>query len=68
MPDIGGGAFSLVGKWCFGQGFMDLIHAFASYHKNNDLYTKLCACFNEVQKVLDENGLSDFLLLVFRKE
>ncbi len=47
---------------------MDLIHAFAPYHKNNDLYTKLCACFNEVQKVLDENGLSDFLLLIFRKE
>ncbi|AWI33737.1 class I SAM-dependent methyltransferase [Helicobacter apodemus] len=63
----GGGGFTLVGKWAYGQGFMDIIHAFEGFDKNQSLYEKICSVSNQIQKILDENNLADFLMLVLQK-
>lgn len=62
-----GGGYSSIGKWCYGQGFMDIIHAFENFH-TLDLYEKLCVAQNEIQVAIDKSGLADFILLVLQKD
>lgn len=62
-----GGGFELAGKWEYGQGFMDIIHAFKDYDKDDFIYTELSKLSNEIQQILDKNGLADFLMIVLRK-
>lgn len=59
--------FKLVGKWVYGQGFMDIIHAFTGFDRQKNLYKQINQISNEVQKVIDKNNLGDFLLLVLQK-
>lgn len=62
-----GGGYSSIGKWCYGQGFMDLIHAFNNFDVCH-LYEKICAISNELEALIDRNDLADFILIVLRKE
>lgn len=64
---MGGGDFTIIGKWCYGQGFMDLIHAFDKYDKN-DLYIQCNQIFNAVQRTIDKNDMADFMLIVLQKQ
>ncbi|WP_273213734.1 class I SAM-dependent methyltransferase [Helicobacter rodentium] len=59
--------FKLVGKWVYGQGFMDIIHAFTQFDAQKNLYEQMSKISNEVQKIIDKNNLGDFLLLVLQK-
>lgn len=59
--------FKLVGKWVYGQGFMDIIHAFTNFDGQKNLYKQINQISNEVQKMIDKNNLGDFLLLVLQK-
>lgn len=59
--------FDLVGKWEYGQGFMDMIHAFDRFNHDNKIYEQISYLSNEIQKILDSNGLADFLLIVLKK-
>jgi len=62
-----GGGLEIAGKWAFGQGFMDIIHSFENFDKNKALYEKISQLSNPIQKILDENDLADFLVLILRK-
>lgn len=59
--------FKLAGQWCYGQGFMDVIHNFSFFDKQEELYKQISEISSKVQKVIDENDLSDFLLIVLQK-
>ncbi|MCX2683651.1 class I SAM-dependent methyltransferase [Campylobacter sp. MIT 21-1685] len=63
-----GGGLSCVAKWTYGQGFMDMIHAFKEYEKNGAMYEKISLLSNSIQALIDENGLADFLLIVLQKK
>lgn len=68
MPTLANKGFKLVGKWEYGQGFMDIIHAFSRFYKDKEIYEKLSSISNEIQKIIDKAGLGDFLLIVLKKE
>ncbi|MDD6055552.1 MAG: hypothetical protein PUB96_03265 [Helicobacteraceae bacterium] len=61
-------SFKLVGKWEYGQGFMDLIHAFKDFNKDLKIYNQIAQIQAQVQKVLDSHDLADFLLLALKKQ
>jgi 2-polyprenyl-3-methyl-5-hydroxy-6-metoxy-1,4-benzoquinol methylase len=63
------GMWEIVGKWGFGQGFLDMIDAVALNSTGCDLsiYEKLSYLSNEIQKIIDCNGLSDTMIYVARK-
>ncbi len=46
---------------------MDIIHAFDNFDKAKALYEEVCSISNQIQKILDENDLGDFLLLILQK-
>lgn len=64
--------FEPVGKWCFGQGFSDLINlplvSKETGPVDNELYSKIMAMNNDIQKIMDSNNLGDELLIIARKK
>lgn len=72
MDILYGDAFEPVGKWCFGQGFSDLINLpLVSKEENpidTELYSKIMTMNNDIQKIIDSNDLGDELLIIARKK
>ncbi len=62
-------SFELLGKWYFGQGYMDIVNnaMLVSGLKSNQIYEEVLAISNKVQMVVDEQGLSDQIMVVARK-
>lgn len=71
MELLFGENFTPVGKWCFGQGFSDLINlplvSNESAPIDQDLYSKIMAMNNDIQKIMDSNDLGDELLIIAKK-
>ena len=47
---------------------MDLIHAFKDFDKDERSYEVLSSMANEIQKIIDKNGMADFLLIILMKK
>lgn len=64
------GKFEMLGKWGFGQGYTDLlVNAMINAGlKENNLYHRVCSIANEVQRVMDSNGLADQMIYVARRK
>jgi len=63
------GRFQILGKWCFGQGYVDIINnaMLWSKERENGLYEKVLDISNDVQKTVDEHGLADSIMVITRK-
>ena len=65
------GRFKILGKWGYGEGFSDLVKfPLISNHVKVDyrLYDMIMNENNDIQRLLDEAGLSDMMLFVAVKE
>lgn len=65
--------FGWVGRWCFGTGFVDLLNSLLLLSDNPDLsnlesnFDDIRQASNHIQKAVDESGLANAMLCVFRK-
>ena len=61
-----GNEFEIIGKWCFGQGYMDIINnsMLAAGMDENDLYFEISKLHNLVQPVFDREGYADTIIIV----
>lgn len=58
-----------VAIWLYGQDFYELIScAFSEINVKNDIVDKFLSLTNEFQKTIDQNDLSDFMLVLARKK
>lgn len=58
-----------VAIWLYGQDFYELIScAFSEVSVKNDIVDKFLSLTNEFQKTIDQNDLSDFMLVLARKK
>jgi 2-polyprenyl-3-methyl-5-hydroxy-6-metoxy-1,4-benzoquinol methylase len=64
-----GGRFEIIGKWGFGEGFTDILNntMLNSNTDENDLYEKMMNISNDIQFIVDKNGLSDQMIFVARR-
>lgn len=62
-------SFKVIGNWQFGQGYTDILtnSMILSEMEESSLYDDLMSISNEVQKVVDENGFADQMLVVAKK-
>lgn len=62
-------SFEIIGNWQFGQGYTDILtnSMILSGVEESSLYEDLMSISNEVQKVVDENGFADQMLVVAKK-
>lgn len=64
--------FEILATWKYGEGYIDMLSGAATAMDTSapviKMYEKLMSISNAVQKVIDENGFSDFMLLVARKK
>lgn len=65
-----GNMFDIVAIWEFGQGFADIINnaMILSDTKSCELYDKVMATQNKVQRVIDETGLADQILIIAQRK
>lgn len=63
------GKAEIIGKWGFGQGFVDILDnaMFSADIDTDKIYNKLLGLSNQVQKIIDENGLSDTMIYIAKK-
>lgn len=62
--------FIVLGKWCFGQGYVDVINNALLWSKEEKgkLYERVINISNEVQEVIDACGLADQVMVVVKKK
>ena len=67
-----GDSFTPVGKWCFGQGFSDLVNLpLVSRERDTvdpELLNNIMKMNNDIQKIIDENNLGDELLIIAKRK
>ncbi len=63
------GKYDVLGMWEFGQGFMDVINnaMLLSGTMSCKLYEMISNMQNDIQRSVDESGLSDQVLVVAKK-
>ena len=61
--------FSEISTWFFGQDIYELFGNILtkSNFENHPLVSQVIALTNDLQKVIDENGLSDTMLVLVKK-
>lgn len=70
MKILFGDEFEIIATWGFGQGYTDILNAAAIVSKtyDSDIMMQLCGISNEIQQVIDSNGLSDVMIYVATKK
>lgn len=58
----------ILGKWVYGQGFLDILNICQLKNTSNKIYDQLIEISNKVQQTIDETGFGDFMIVVARKK